>query len=42
VIARAYATWKDDARQRIPIRLVPGVTGPWSAPFTLIPGAGAE
>jgi hypothetical protein len=42
MIARAYATWKDDARQRIPIRLVPGVTGPWSAPFTLIPGAGAK
>jgi hypothetical protein len=42
MIARALATWQDDARQRIPIRLVPGVTGPWSAPFTLSPGAGAR
>lgn len=42
MIARALATWKEDARQRIPIRLVPGVTGPWSAPFTLGPGAGAR
>lgn len=34
--------WQEDARQRIPIRLEPGVTGPWSAPVTLSPEAGAK
>jgi hypothetical protein len=42
MIARALATWKEDARQRVPIRLVPGVTGPWSPPFMLSSGAGAR
>jgi hypothetical protein len=42
LIARALATWKEDARRRIPIRRVPGVTGPWSAPFAVSPGAGAK
>jgi hypothetical protein len=33
--ARAYAAWKEDARKRVTIRPVPGVTGPWPAPFSL-------
>lgn len=37
MIERALAAWKEDARQRIPIRPVPGVSGPWPAPFTLGP-----
>jgi hypothetical protein len=35
MIERALAAWKEEARQRIPIRPLPGVTGPWPAPFTL-------
>lgn len=35
MIDRALTAWKEDARQRIPIRPVPRVTGPWPAPFTL-------
>jgi hypothetical protein len=33
--AQAFAAWEKDARQRVPIRRVPGVTGPWPAPFSL-------
>ena len=32
MVARAFAAWKTDARQRVPIRRVPGVTGPWPRP----------
>jgi hypothetical protein len=35
MVARAFADWKDDARRRIPMRRVPGATGPWPAPFSL-------
>ncbi len=35
MIAKAFAAWREDARQRIPIQRVPDVTGPWPAPFTL-------
>jgi hypothetical protein len=40
MIAKAVAAWQEDARQRIPIRRVPGVTGPWPTPFTLEPAGG--
>lgn len=39
MIARSFAAWKEDARQRIPIRTIPGVSGPWPAPFTVDPGS---
>lgn len=35
MIAKAFAAWQGDARQRIPIHRVPDVTGPWPPPFTL-------
>jgi hypothetical protein len=35
LIARAFADWKKDARERTPVRRAPGVTGPWPAPFAL-------
>ena len=35
MVARAYAAWKQDARQRTPIRRLPGVDGPWPPPFAL-------
>ena len=38
MVARAFATWKEDARKRIAIGRIPGVTGPWPPPFTLGPG----
>ncbi len=38
MVARAFAAWKEDARRRVEIRRVPGVTGPWPAPFSLGPG----
>jgi len=38
MIAKAFTSWQEDARQRIPLRRVPGVTGPWPAPFALGPG----
>ena len=41
-IAEAFATWKEDVRQRISIRQLPGVTGPWPAPFALGPGPGGK
>lgn len=41
-IAQAFATWKEDARQRNSIRRLPGVTGPWPAPFSLGPGPGGK
>jgi hypothetical protein len=40
MIARAFAAWRQDARPRTPMRPLPGVTGPWSPPFTLGPGRG--
>jgi hypothetical protein len=41
-IAEAFATWKEDVRQRVSIRQLPGVTGPWPAPFLLGPGPGGK
>jgi len=38
MVAQAFAAWKEDVRQRIPIRRIPGVTGPWPPPFALGPG----
>jgi len=35
MVERAYTAWKEEARQRFPIRRVPGVSGPWPAPFAL-------
>lgn len=37
MVLRAFAAWKEDASQRVTIRRVPGVTGPWPAPFSLGP-----
>jgi hypothetical protein len=41
-VAEAFATWKEDVRQRTSIRQLPGVTGPWPAPFSLGPGPGGK
>jgi hypothetical protein len=41
-IAQAFATWKEDARQRVSMRRLPGVTGPWPPPFSLGPGPGGK
>jgi hypothetical protein len=41
-VAESFAAWKEDVRQRIPIRRLPGVTGPWAAPFSLGPGPGGK
>ena len=41
-ISQAFATWKEDVRQRVSIRQLPGVTGPWPAPFSLGPGPGGK
>jgi hypothetical protein len=40
--ARAFATWTEDARQRVSIRRVPGMAGPWPPPFSLGPGLGRK
>jgi hypothetical protein len=40
MVARAYAAWTKDARKRVVVRPVPGLTGPWPAPFSLAPSAG--
>ena len=37
-VARSFTTWQEEARQRVPIARIPGVTGPWPAPFTLDAG----
>ena len=42
MVARAFAAWQEDARQRVPMSRIPGVAGPWPAPFTLDAGAGAR
>lgn len=39
-VARALAAWRQDARRRVVIRRIPGVTGPWPPPFTLEPAPG--
>ena len=41
-VAESFAAWKEDVRQRISIRQLPGVTGPWPAPFSLGPGPGGK
>ncbi|HYB44758.1 MAG TPA: hypothetical protein VEL75_23495 [Candidatus Methylomirabilis sp.] len=41
-VARAYESWKTDARQRASVRKLPGVAGPWPAPFSLGAGAGRK
>jgi hypothetical protein len=40
VVARSFTAWQEEARQRMPIGRIPGVTGPWPAPFTLDAGSG--
>jgi hypothetical protein len=35
IVARAFATWQEDARQRVVIRRAQGVAPPWPAPFSL-------
>jgi hypothetical protein len=42
MVTRAFTAWQDEARQRVTITRIPGVTGPWPAPFTLDAGAGAR
>jgi hypothetical protein len=39
-VTRAFTAWQEEARQRVPIGRIPGVTGPWPAPFSLDAGAG--
>ena len=41
-VARAFTAWTEDARQRVPIRRIPGAPGPWPAPFSLDSPAGAR
>ncbi len=33
MINRAFASWKEDARQRTPVKRIPGMEGPWAPPF---------
>ncbi|HXJ80763.1 MAG TPA: hypothetical protein VMS64_19060 [Candidatus Methylomirabilis sp.] len=40
MVDRAFAAWTEDARRRVTVRRVPGMTGPWPAPFTIGPPAG--
>src|SRR5262245_14537273 len=42
MVAKAFASWKDDARRRTPAHLVPGASGPWPATFTLGPRFGGK
>lgn len=42
MVARSFAAWQGEARQRMSIARVPGVTGPWPAPFSLDAGPGAR
>jgi hypothetical protein len=42
LVTRAFTAWQEDVRQRVPINRLPGVTGPWPAPFTLDGGATAR
>ena len=42
MVTRAFTDWQQEARQRVPIKRVPGVTGPWPAPFTLDAAAGGR
>jgi hypothetical protein len=35
MVARAFAAWKDDVRRRVEVRRIPGVSGPWAAPFAI-------
>jgi hypothetical protein len=35
MVTRSFTAWQEEARQRVPIARVAGVTGPWPAPFTL-------
>jgi hypothetical protein len=37
MVLRAFTAWTEDARQRVAVRRVPGVAGPWPAPFSLGP-----
>jgi hypothetical protein len=37
MVTRAFEAWREDARRRFSIHRVPGVAGPWPAPFTLGP-----
>jgi hypothetical protein len=41
MVARAFAAWTKDARQRVSVRRV-AVPGPWSPPFSLGPAAGRK
>jgi hypothetical protein len=42
MVIRAFTAWQEEARQRVPIGRIPGVAGPWPAPFSLDAGAGAR
>ena len=42
MVSRAFTDWQQEARQRVPINRIPGVTGPWPAPFTLDAAAGGR
>jgi hypothetical protein len=40
MVARSFTAWQEEARQRMPVGRIPGVTGPWPAPFILDAGSG--
>ena len=40
MVAKAFAAWIEDARRRVEVRRVSGVTAPWLAPFTIGPPVG--
>jgi hypothetical protein len=42
MVGRSFTTWQEEARQRVPISRVQGVTGPWPAPFSLEAGPSAR
>ena len=42
MVARSFTAWQEEARQRVPITRVQGVTGPWPAPFSLEAGPSAR
>jgi hypothetical protein len=41
-VAQAFAAWERERRQRVVVRRVPGVIGPWPAPFSLGASAGGK
>jgi hypothetical protein len=41
-VTQAFSAWERETRQRVGVRRVPAVTGPWPAPFSLGPSVGGK